>query len=283
MIIYKSIGDIQKRIEELKNKNLSIGFVPTMGALHSGHLALVKNAKTKSDIVVCSIYVNPSQFNDKSDLEKYPRTLSQDIEGLTKEGVDILFLPDDETMYPDGNDVLQRFDIGRLEFFLEGERRPGHFQGVCNVVNRFLQIITPDYLFLGQKDFQQVKVIERLLEISNQNKIEIVVEPIIREVDGLAMSSRNVRLTQTDRQRAHLIYGTLKWMKENFGKIQLQQLKEQAIQQLKEIPNAETDYLEICTAKNLETAFDTNLSDTLIALVVVKISGVRLLDNIILN
>lgn len=189
----------------LQCKGGSIGFVPTMGALHEGHLALIKAAKAQCEQVVCSIFVNPTQFNDPNDFEKYPKTLANDIKLLTEIGCDIVYTPEVADLYPSGMTDLPYYPLGRLEELLEGAHRPGHFQGVCIVVDRLLQAVNPDFIFMGEKDFQQIAVIRKMLEIT-QSQVELIACPTVRESSGLAMSSRNSRLSAEQKTQALAIY-----------------------------------------------------------------------------
>ncbi|MDU0809117.1 pantoate--beta-alanine ligase [Aquirufa regiilacus] len=189
----------------LQNKGGSIGFVPTMGALHEGHLALIKAAKAQCEQVVCSIFVNPTQFNDPSDFEKYPKTLANDIKLLTETGCDIVYTPEVDDLYPSGMKNLPHYPLGRLEELLEGAHRPGHFQGVCVVVDRLLQAVQPSHLYMGQKDFQQIAIIRKMLEITKSN-VNLIECPTVRESSGLAMSSRNSRLSAEQKTQALAIF-----------------------------------------------------------------------------
>lgn len=183
----------------------SIGFVPTMGALHEGHLALIQASKASCQITVCSIFVNPTQFNDPTDFEKYPVTLAADLEKLEIEGCDVLFFPTVSEMYPNGTSQLQSYDLGTLETILEGKYRPGHFQGVCVVVDKLLQAVQPFKLFMGEKDFQQIAVVRKMLEITRSN-VELVPCSTVRSPEGLALSSRNARLSEDQKEQALAIY-----------------------------------------------------------------------------
>ena len=206
MKVFNFIVDVQRFVEEKHNLGLKIGFVPTMGALHEGHLSLINRAKKDNDIVVCSVFVNPIQFNNPADLEKYPRTPEKDIEKLEQAGCDAVFMPTAEEMYP--NKVEDHYDFGDLERVMEGACRPGHFNGVAIVVRKLFEIVTPNRAYFGEKDFQQLAIINKMVSNLNMN-LEIVPCPIVREKDGLAMSSRNVRLNETERAIAPKIFATL--------------------------------------------------------------------------
>jgi pantoate--beta-alanine ligase len=196
-----------------KDAAKQIGFVPTMGALHDGHIALIDRSKKDTAITVCSIFVNPTQFNNPGDYQKYPNTIEQDIVRLETAGCDALFLPSIAEMYPQGTAGLEQYDLGYLETLLEGKFRPGHFQGVCQVMFRLLSMVQPHKLFMGQKDYQQCMVVSRLLQLM-QSPTELITCPTLREADGLAMSSRNLRLSTEDRQKATTIYKCLTLIKQ---------------------------------------------------------------------
>lgn len=249
MILFKAAKTISKYLYQTKQKGTTISFVPTMGALHQGHLSLLAAAKKKADVAVCSIFVNPTQFNNPDDFSKYPITLEQDIEQLHRHGCDVLFLPSSGEIYPPDYQAPV-YDLGILETVLEGKYRPGHFQGVCQVVDRLLQIVDPDVLFLGQKDYQQCKVIQRLLVLTNRCSLSLVIAPTVREEDGLAMSSRNLRLNKQQRDEAHALYKALQKAKNDLGRKELQDIKTNAVQVLAE-KGFSVDYFEIADAATL--------------------------------
>lgn len=208
MLVATSINALNEILSNLKGK--SIGFVPTMGALHEGHLSLIQNSNQKADITICSIFVNPAQFNQQADFDHYPKTVDDDIQLLKQSNCTILFLPSVEEVYPNGYKSTTTYNLGFIENILEGKYRPGHFQGVCLVIERLLRIISSDYLFLGQKDYQQCMVIEQLLNlIQLVKKPTIAVLPTLREQTGLAMSSRNRRLNLDERKSAAHMYKAL--------------------------------------------------------------------------
>lgn len=253
-----------------------IGFVPTMGALHAGHLSLINTAKAENDITICSIYVNPAQFNNPNDLAAYPVHLEKDTELLMAAGCDVLFCPAHSEMYPHQNNI--RFDFGTLDKVLEGEFRPGHFSGVALVVSKLFNIVAPDRAYFGQKDFQQLKIVEKLVSDLNFN-LSVRSVPIVREADGLAMSSRNARLTREQRSIATVFYESLK-------------LAQQKIKQGEPMPEIVTAIRAFCESKTgvmLEylTLADHNLSlipsPTLgsVLLIAGYIGEVRLIDNLI--
>jgi pantoate--beta-alanine ligase len=208
MIIFKYASQLAGYLQQQKTAGKVIGFVPTMGALHNGHIALVDQSKKEASLTICSIFVNPTQFNNPNDYQLYPNTIEADIAKLEAAGCDVLFLPAIAEMYPRGTAGLEQYDLGYLETLLEGKYRPGHFQGVCQVMFRLLTMVQPDKLFMGQKDYQQCMVVNRLLQLM-QSGTRLITCPTLREPDGLAMSSRNMRLTAEDRQKATTIYKCL--------------------------------------------------------------------------
>jgi len=279
MIIIKLANDLAKYLKQKINEGQKIGFVPTMGALHDGHVSLITEAKKNSSIVVCSIFVNPTQFNNEDDFKYYPVTIEKDIELLIKYGCDILFLPNREEIYTKSQ-VPKKYPLGKLENILEGYYRPGHFQGVCQVVDRLLKIAEPDQLYIGQKDFQQCKVIARLIESEGKkDQIKIHISPTLREKSGLAMSSRNMRLSKDEYHNATAIYETLLFIKQNLH-IEINELKKTSIKKL-EAKGLVVDYVEIANRNNLQTA--QNLNQPLIGLIAASINGIRLIDNMLLN
>ena len=214
-MLFKRAGDLTGWLQRQRSQGRTIGFVPTLGALHPGHISLIDISKKTTEITVCSIFVNPTQFNDPKDFQKYPKTIEKDIYLLEKAGTDVLFLPEVDEMYPGGTKDLEKYDLGGLETLLEGKYRPGHFQGVCQVMRRLLDMVGPNDLFMGQKDYQQCMVVGRLIELMKAD-IRLHPCPIVREADGLAMSSRNLRLTAAEREKAPAIYRALTLIKEGW-------------------------------------------------------------------
>ena len=280
MIILKDFNPVNSYINQAKRAGLAIGFIPTMGALHKGHIALIEQAREACGLVVCSIFVNPTQFNDAKDYQKYPVSLEQDIYQLEKAGANLLFLPSSDSLYPGGIGHLEQYELGYLETVLEGAYRPGHFQGVCQVMSRLLNIVQPTLLFMGQKDYQQCLVIKRLMQML-QLPAELVSCPTIRELDGLAMSSRNKRLGDMQRQRAIGIFRTLIFLKENIHKGNIEPLKKKAMTLLEEY-NFKTDYIEIANADTLELISDWNGQQKLVALIAAFQEEIRLIDNMLI-
>ena len=280
MLILKHINDISNYFTALQANGIKIGFVPTMGALHPGHVSLIAEAKKNSGTVVSSIFVNPTQFNDTKDFEKYPNTIEQDIYLLEKAGCDTLFLPSVKEMYPEGLSTTKQYDLGYLETVLDGAYRPKHFQGVCRVVEKLLTIVHPDKLFLGQKDYQQCLVIKKL-SVLMEADMEIVICTTLREADGLAMSSRNLRLTDADRKKAPLIYETLQFIQQNIRPGYLNDLKERAANYLT-AEGFKVDYIEIADASTLALMETWDGKTPLVALAAAFIGEVRLIDNLLL-
>jgi len=280
MIIYKKAADLAALLEKQRSNGRSVGFVPTMGALHEGHISLIAISKTDSNLTVCSVFVNPTQFNDPADFKKYPITLEKDIPMLEKAGVDVLFLPEVAEMYPDGTKGLETYDLGPLESLLEGKFRPGHFQGVCQVMRRLLEMVRPDQLFMGSKDYQQCMVVQRLLSLIG---LPTVLHrcPIIREADGLAMSSRNLRLNAGQRANATAIYRALSGIKAGFGAEPVPVLVENAIRIL-EAADFRVDYVSIADATTLEPLPGPSPSGA-VALIAAFQGDVRLIDNMVLS
>jgi pantoate--beta-alanine ligase len=281
MRLFKKATDITEYLLKIKEQGKAVGFVPTMGALHDGHVSLLRNAKANSAVSVCSIFVNPTQFNDIKDFTNYPVTIEKDIDFLEKAGCDVLFLPAVTEMYPKGTENTEKYELGYLETVLEGRFRPGHFQGVCMVVHRLLNIIPADTLYLGQKDYQQCMVVKKLIRLKDINT-KIIICPTLREKDGLAMSSRNVRLTGAHRKKAIQISENLSFLKKHITPGDVSQLKNTAIQNLAG-SGFKIDYLEIANAETLEIL---NTWDGIIKTVAVAaafLGDVRLIDNMLLQ
>lgn len=264
-----------------KSKGLTVGFVPTMGALHAGHVSLVKEAKKINNKVVVSIFVNPTQFNDKKDLEKYPRTLENDILLLKPQKVDVIFAPNVDEIYPNGDTEGADIDLGGLDTYMEGAFRPGHFKGVAQVVKRLLDIVKPDHLYMGQKDFQQFTIIQHMLS-SLEINTKLVVCPIKREANGLAMSSRNERLSRSTRDMASIIYKVLKSAKRQMATKSPEQIIKFAMSKLVVHPIV-PEYFAIVDGNLLTPVNDFGSHDYVVACVAVWADGVRLIDNLIMK
>jgi pantoate--beta-alanine ligase len=277
MILFKEIFTLKKQLLIYKEAGKRIGFVPTMGALHQGHISLIREAKKNNDIVVCSIFVNPTQFNNPTDLAKYPKTIEADIDKLTLADCDILFLPEVKEMYKDGEQT-KHYELGYLENILEGKHRPGHFQGVCIIVDKLLNAVKPNNIYMGRKDYQQCMVVQAMLQ-TEKHATKLQICETVREQDGLAMSSRNMRLNETERKQALRIIESLKLVKENIKPGNLLMLKEEAINFL--LNNGyKVDYIEIADASNLTLVNEWDGKQKLVVLVAAFLNEVRLIDNI---
>lgn len=279
MLIFKKIYDLQFWLAGERLAGRTIGFVPTMGALHQGHITLVEQARTVCDRSVVSIFVNPTQFNDPKDLEKYPRTPEKDITLLTDAGCDVLFMPDAEEVYPPGKDLTLRLDFGQLDHVMEGHFRPGHFDGMATVVKRLLDIVQPHQLFMGQKDFQQLSIVREMLRLLG-SPIELVMCATIRETDGLAMSSRNTRLTPEMRAIAPVIFQTLTEARNRFSTEKAPQIQAWAMRRLAEA-GLRPEYFDIVDGITLRPVQFVDHKPLVVACVAAWAGNVRLIDNII--
>lgn len=279
MILFKRPDDLIDFIERKRNSFFKIGFVPTMGALHKGHISLIEKSKSENDITICSIFINPTQFNNPNDFEKYPVTIESDIEQLELNGCDILFMPSVDAIYPE-NFQKNNFELGYLDIILEGKHRAGHFQGVCMVVKRLLEIVNCDILYLGQKDYQQCMVIKKMV-LDLMIPVEIKICPTIREENGLAMSSRNKRLNEGEKESALVIFDVLCFLKENIFEREIDDLKEKSIAKLT-AKGFVIEYIEI-TDEILKPIKNAEKKETIVALIAASIGDVRLIDNMTLN
>lgn len=250
-----------------------------MGALHAGHLSLIEAARMKTDVVVCSIFVNPTQFNDKKDLENYPRPIEEDLKKLRAFKCDVLFLPEVDEMY--NSSEFWKIDLGNLDKILEGKIRPGHYQGVTQIVKKLFDTVQPDYAFFGQKDYQQIMVITHMVK-KLKIRVKLVICPIIREDDGLAMSSRNVYLLPGERIQALALYKSLTLAQELFKTESLNQIKKRVNAFLESCPGIEIEYFEIFNARTFEPVTSKRAA-TMIALVAARIGKIRIIDNMYLN
>jgi len=282
MIIIRKSAELRAKLNEFQRKNQRIGFVPTMGALHNGHLSLINESKQQTDLTVCSIFVNPAQFNDPKDYEKYPNTIDKDLQFLQETGTDMVFLPAVQEIYPSGTSNLEHYDLGYLETILEGQYRPGHFQGVCQVMSRLLTATLPDGLFMGQKDYQQCMVIARLIAIMEITQTHLHICPTVREMDGLAMSSRNLRLNDMERKKAVAISEALEFVKNDIHSGDLTRLEIEAASMLSS-KGFKVDYFEIAKADSLELIHEWDGKAKLVALTAAFLNQVRLIDNMLLN
>ncbi|MXN92771.1 pantoate--beta-alanine ligase [Flavobacterium sp. Sd200] len=281
MLIFNKKALLQNHLEALKTAQSTIGFVPTMGALHEGHLSLMQRSLNENTITVISIFVNPTQFNNPEDLQKYPRTLEADA-GKIKTLSDsiIIFAPEVDEMY-DGNTISQHYNFDGLENQMEGAHRPGHFDGVGTIVKKLFDIVKPNNAYFGEKDFQQLQIVKKLVE-KNNLPINIVGCPISREASGLAMSSRNARLSDTEKQEAAFIYKTLQEAKSKFSTSSIPQLKQFVEDAFASHPEFTTDYFEIAPEESLVPA-SIKENTKYRAFIAVFLGNVRLIDNISLN
>lgn len=286
MQTFNTVAALQEALATVRKENKTIGLVPTMGALHEGHLSLVNKAKEMCDVVVVSVFVNPIQFNNKEDLAKYPRTLDADLEKLASANADFVLTPSVEEMYP--KPVTDVYHFGQIEEVMEGPQRPGHFSGVAVVVRRLFDIVQPQKAFFGEKDFQQIAIIRNLLE-QIKYPIEIVPCPIVRAEDGLALSSRNMRLSPEARAIAPTIYATLQQAVEMSEYEDVETVKEWAMDQLSSFheinpqPNGlmfEPEYFEIVNDTTLQPISDWDDAQGVVGCITVWLDGVRLIDMI---
>lgn len=278
MILFKHSKDIKAFLKSTKEMGNTIGFVPTMGALHKGHLSLIKESTGNNTVTVASIFVNPVQFNNQEDFIKYPSTIEKDILALEEIGCDVLFMPSEDEIYPDAKSKQKHFELGYLEDVLEGKFRPGHFQGVCLVVEKLLDIVEPGNLYLGQKDYQQCLVIRKLISFINKN-INVVICPIVREANGLAMSSRNLRLSEEEKNIAASLYKTLGNIKDKISKENFSDLKSEAVASL-ERKGFKVDYLDLADRSDLRIITNYHDAETRILLIAAYLNNIRLIDNL---
>lgn len=278
MKVLRSREELKAFVDSVKTSSHSLGFVPTMGALHAGHLSLLAQSKIHADKSLMSIFVNPTQFNDPEDFAKYPRTLERDLAALQSNPPDALFVPEYKDIYPEGTQLLD-FDLNGLDMVWEGAFRPGHFKGVITVVHNLLQLVQPDFLFLGEKDFQQLLILRKMAHALHP-QIQVVGCPTLRETGGLAMSSRNERLSPQGRVHARQIFATLSSIKERWNS----QPKSKLLQDAREILNQAPfclEYIEALDADTLQAyKYDGDKAEVLA--VALKIEGIRLIDNIAL-
>ncbi len=279
MHICKSINSLNKVLDSLRPYK-NAGFVPTMGALHEGHLKLVEHARKENDIVICSIFVNPTQFNNPKDLEKYPRMPEKDALLLEKENCDIAFIPSSKEIYPEKDRT--NYDFGEIENVMEGKFRPGHFKGVGMVVKRLFEIVKPDNAYFGLKDYQQYLVIKKLVNQFNLN-VNVIGCPTVREKDGLAMSSRNLRLSEEQRKAAPIIFESLKYIKNHFSSKSIPGWKEWFKSQINRFPALDVEYIEIADAETLMPVKNSNESKNIVVCTAVFAGEIRLIDNILLK
>lgn len=281
MQVINSVKELQSTLNDYKNQNKTIGFIPTMGALHNGHISLVNRAEKENDVVVVSIFVNPTQFNDKNDLKNYPRDLNADLQKLSGQRVDFVFAPSVEEMYPETD--TRKFDFGNLEHVMEGARRPGHFNGVAQIVSKLFEIVGPTKAYFGEKDFQQLTIINQLVRVLNL-QVQIVPCPIIRENDGLAMSSRNVLLTPVQRISAATISQVLFKSQQMAAQGEdVAKIKLWVESNINSNPELVTEYFEIVDDEELMPVKSWKDPKGKVGCVAVKVGNIRLIDNVRYN
>ncbi|QPH37754.1 pantoate--beta-alanine ligase [Pedobacter endophyticus] len=281
MEVFKTKSALKAFLAPLKASGKRIALVPTMGALHNGHISLIKMAQQNAEVIICSIFVNPTQFTDPKDLEKYPRPIEHDLAMLADAGCNGVFMPDVAEMYPQGADEDWHIDLGNAEFLLEGEFRKGHYQGVTQIVKKLFDAVEPDVAMFGQKDFQQVLMIKNMLAHFSL-PINIIICPIIREEDGLAMSSRNIHLSDVDRKNSLVLNQSLKYVADHFDEFDLKELETKAKAFYENIDGVELDYFTIANGATLEPATSKE-ENSVVALVAAKVGSTRLIDNMIIK
>jgi len=282
MLIFNRQDDLKQHLNSISDAKTTIGFVPTMGALHQGHLSLIANSITENSITVISIFVNPTQFNNAEDLEKYPRTLDADVAKIESVNKDvIIFAPSVDDIYG-GNTVSKSFDFDGLENQMEGKHRPGHFDGVGTIVKRLFEIVNPANAYFGEKDFQQLQIVKKMAEKAGL-PVKVIGCPIFRESNGLAMSSRNERLSADEREKAALIYLTLKSAREKFGTETAQEITDWVTEVFEKHPDFKLEYFEIADEENLLPAEKIEEGKKYRGFIAVFVSNIRLIDNILLN
>ncbi len=282
MLILKTIGEVNAWHENMRQDQKSIGFVQTMGALHPGHISLIRKANLENDVVACSIFVNPIQFNNPEDLEKYPRTFDDDIRRLEEVACDVLFAPTVSEMYPGKDIVNDNYNFGHLDKVLEGQYRPGHFNGVAVVVRKLLEIIKPQRAYFGMKDYQQLKIVEALVKY-HEMPVDIVACPTLREKDGLAMSSRNVRLSHHERVIAPVIHRVLTEIKDKTNQLTPKEAQIWGVNQLNNYAEIQVEYLQIVGADDLLPIENWDEKKGVVVLVAAYLGKVRLIDNVIIK
>ena len=281
MKIFRKVKDLQSCLEQEREAGRHIGFAPTMGALHDGHLELIRMAKHDETFTVASIFVNPTQFNDPRDLEKYPRMPEKDAELLLSVHCDALFMPTVDEVYPPGKDLTLHLDFDALATVMEGEFRPGHFQGMATVVNRLLDIVKPDKLYMGQKDYQQLCIVRNMIG-QLQLPVDLVMCPTVREADGLAMSSRNLRLTPDMRAAAPIIYASLQALKTEFKKEPAAVVIQKANDRISGA-GLRPEYVEVVDGITLQPVQRWQDAELIVACVAAFAGEIRLIDNLVVK
>ena len=282
MLVFNKKSDLSAFLNPLINQNKSIGFVPTMGALHQGHLSLLKNSLSENDVTVMSIFVNPTQFNNAEDLDKYPRTLERDVQIMQDlSNKIIVYAPEVADIY-EGNTVSENFDYDGLENQMEGKHRPGHFDGVGTIVKRLFEIVQPNKAYFGEKDFQQLQIVKKLVSKHNI-PVEVIGCPIHREANGLAMSSRNERLSESAREKAAVIYQILKKAKDFFQSHSAEETTTFVENEFEKHPEFQLEYFEIADEATLLPVSDKESNKKYRGFIAIFIENIRLIDNISLN
>jgi len=278
MEVFKEISTLREHLKTQRTEGKKIGLVPTMGALHEGHLTLVRSSIKENDITVCSVYVNPTQFNNQADLKNYPRELQKDIDLLKKEGCNVVFTPDDGVMYPDKASI--NISFGKLEEVMEGSFRPGHFNGVATIVSKLFNIVDPDKAYFGQKDLQQFLIIKQLVK-GLSFPVELRCVDVVRESNGLAMSSRNLRLSQEDKKKSVILHQSLVNAKKSLSEGgAVQHVKSEATSFL-DVDGVDLEYFEIVDGDTLREISNISEQKNVAICVAAFIGGVRLIDNIV--
>ncbi|MDR1810232.1 MAG: pantoate--beta-alanine ligase [Prevotella sp.] len=277
MLLVRTVAGLQNALSSLRLLNKSVGFVPTMGALHEGHISLVKKCIEDNDVSVVSIFVNPTQFNDKNDYQKYPRSLERDTALLSDIDTDFVFAPDESEIYPETDE--RQFDFGLIDKVMEGKFRPGHFNGVAQVVSRLFDIVKPDTAYFGEKDFQQLAIIREMVKQLNL-PLQIIGMPILREDSGLAMSSRNERLSAEQRKKAAAIYAALRESAKKAVSLPVRTVAENVVSTINSVDGLEVEYYDIVDGNTLRTIENWNDTKYAVGCIAVFCGEVRLIDNI---
>ncbi len=278
MKIIRTVEELKSVVGALKAEGKSVGLVPTMGAIHDGHVSLMEKARGDNDVVVVSVFVNPTQFNNPDDLRTYPRTEEADCARMRDAGVDIAFIPSVEEIYPEPDNRV--FDLGKVAEVMEGAMRPGHFNGVAQIVSKLFRMVEPTRAYFGEKDFQQIAVIRRMVEIEGFKNLEIVDCPIKREADGLALSSRNVRLTPHQREIAPNIHRIMVESLDKARDCSVEEVKRSVIDAVNAYPEMDVEYYEIVNAADMQPITDWSQASQAVGCITVYLGDVRLIDNI---
>lgn len=277
MKIAEKIAEVNAFLAPFRKDRKVIGFVPTMGALHSGHVSLVTKCRSECDVVVVSIFVNPLQFNDKNDFKHYPKTIESDLRMLETAGCDLVFVPAVEEIYPDAEE--KKYDLGAIETVMEGKYRPGHYQGVARVVDRLFEIVSPERAYFGAKDYQQIMVIKRMIELVGHNT-QVEICPTVRENDGLAMSSRNMRLSPEERQSVPAIYIALSSLPDKIRSSGVQEAYEEFRNYINNVPFLSLEYIQVTDSETLMPLESVEKGQVVASFVSVFCGKIRLIDNI---